>query len=300
MILALNVSTLIFLLIVAAAIIVASWNTGSKLFYVRTALLLIPVVAQIRQVLSATGDLDNYPLFIFLVFFLLRIIGPLLNWHTHLLLKRDIRFFNVLHIATYALLGYVAFDFVRVLALPHIERVAYVNQAFNEPSLFSFTYPIIQLLHVGQAVWITSRSDLDRDSAKDIIFLKVILYTVVVMLIALQLGYIFLARQTVELVMAPVIFLCVFSTIIFVSIQYSAVHNKSINTSSDSLKKEIASLSARENEVLQLIAEGKTDKEISATINISLNTVRTYCKRIYSKLDIKNRTEAANFYHRAS
>jgi len=54
-------------------------------------------------------------------------------------------------------------------------------------------------------------------------------------------------------------------------------------------------LSKRELEVLSCLAVGMTDKEISDKLFISLSTVRTHCKRIYSKLLVKNRAEAANF-----
>jgi DNA-binding NarL/FixJ family response regulator len=52
-------------------------------------------------------------------------------------------------------------------------------------------------------------------------------------------------------------------------------------------------LSKREEEVLALLAKGSLYKEISDTLNISLNTVRTYVHRIYEKLHVQSRTEAA-------
>jgi LuxR family transcriptional regulator, maltose regulon positive regulatory protein len=51
-------------------------------------------------------------------------------------------------------------------------------------------------------------------------------------------------------------------------------------------------LTARELEVLRLIAEGLTYEEIGGRLYISLNTVRTYVKAIYAKLDANNRTKA--------
>lgn len=46
------------------------------------------------------------------------------------------------------------------------------------------------------------------------------------------------------------------------------------------------SLTPREKEVLQLIAEGKTSKEISTLLNVSDHTVETHRKRIMKKLNI--------------
>jgi len=51
-------------------------------------------------------------------------------------------------------------------------------------------------------------------------------------------------------------------------------------------------LTERELEVLCLIAEGLKYEEIAGRLYISLNTVRTYVKSIYSKLNVNNRTRA--------
>src|SRR6266404_1621797 len=51
-------------------------------------------------------------------------------------------------------------------------------------------------------------------------------------------------------------------------------------------------LSAREIEVLQRIAAGKSNKEIGAELLISEGTVKTHVKSIFSKLDVVSRTEA--------
>ncbi|MFW6250018.1 MAG: LuxR C-terminal-related transcriptional regulator [Alkalispirochaetaceae bacterium] len=51
-------------------------------------------------------------------------------------------------------------------------------------------------------------------------------------------------------------------------------------------------LSAREQEVLALIAEGRSNKEIGSALFISLATVKWHSARIYEKLGVKNRTQA--------
>ncbi|HEV3412228.1 MAG TPA: response regulator transcription factor [Puia sp.] len=55
-----------------------------------------------------------------------------------------------------------------------------------------------------------------------------------------------------------------------------------------------SSLSARENEILQLLARGLLYKEISDQLHISTSTVRQHIHRIYEKLHVQNRTEAIN------
>jgi DNA-binding NarL/FixJ family response regulator len=52
------------------------------------------------------------------------------------------------------------------------------------------------------------------------------------------------------------------------------------------LKKEEASLTSREMEVIQLIAEGKANKQIAAELKISIKTVEKHRQRLMEKLNI--------------
>jgi LuxR family maltose regulon positive regulatory protein len=54
----------------------------------------------------------------------------------------------------------------------------------------------------------------------------------------------------------------------------------------------IEPLSERELEVLQLIAEGLSNQEIATRLFLSLHTIKTHTRNIYSKLNAHNRTEA--------
>ncbi len=53
-------------------------------------------------------------------------------------------------------------------------------------------------------------------------------------------------------------------------------------------------LSERELEVLQLIAQGLTNREISERLFLALDTVKGHNRRIYGKLGVKNRAQAVN------
>ena len=53
-------------------------------------------------------------------------------------------------------------------------------------------------------------------------------------------------------------------------------------------------LSARELEVLGLIAAGRSNKEIAAELVIAIGTVKRHTVNIFNKLDVKNRTQAVS------
>ena len=67
------------------------------------------------------------------------------------------------------------------------------------------------------------------------------------------------------------------------------------NHESNSQPKKSANLTARQREVLQLIAEGKTTKEIALTLNVSVKTVEFHKTKIMKELDIHSATEITKY-----
>ena len=57
---------------------------------------------------------------------------------------------------------------------------------------------------------------------------------------------------------------------------------------------ELASLTSREKEILDLLAKGYLYKEIAAELFISIETVKRHIHNIYEKLHVQTRTEALN------
>jgi two-component system, NarL family, response regulator NreC len=57
----------------------------------------------------------------------------------------------------------------------------------------------------------------------------------------------------------------------------------------------LAALSPREHEVLTLIADGRTGKEIAGRLSLSLNTVERHCANIMKKLGLHRRAELIRF-----
>lgn len=58
-------------------------------------------------------------------------------------------------------------------------------------------------------------------------------------------------------------------------------------------------VSKREVEVLELLSRGFNYSEIGKLLAITINTVRTFVRRIYSKLHVHSRSEAVFEAHRA-
>ncbi len=60
---------------------------------------------------------------------------------------------------------------------------------------------------------------------------------------------------------------------------------------------ELAQLTPRELEVLKLIAAGSNNREIAEVLFLSENTVKNYVTNILSRLNLRDRTQAALFAH---
>jgi DNA-binding NarL/FixJ family response regulator len=59
-------------------------------------------------------------------------------------------------------------------------------------------------------------------------------------------------------------------------------------------------LSGRESEVLELLAQGFSDKEIAVRLDIGFTTVRSHVARVFEKLHVRSRVEAATWFVRSS
>jgi DNA-binding NarL/FixJ family response regulator len=57
----------------------------------------------------------------------------------------------------------------------------------------------------------------------------------------------------------------------------------------------VPKLTQREQEVLALVARGKSNKEIASALAIAENTVKNHLKNILEKLHLENRVQAATF-----
>jgi two-component system response regulator DevR len=64
------------------------------------------------------------------------------------------------------------------------------------------------------------------------------------------------------------------------------------------LTDELAQLTAQEQEILMLVAEGKTNEEIASEVFLSDKTVKNYVSSILAKLNLERRAQAAAFVAR--
>ena len=64
------------------------------------------------------------------------------------------------------------------------------------------------------------------------------------------------------------------------------LHDQKMPAGNGALRKKVARLSSRELEVLQLIAEGKANKETAAELGISIKTVEKHRQNLMAKLNI--------------
>ena len=74
-------------------------------------------------------------------------------------------------------------------------------------------------------------------------------------------------------------------------VQFFRKHEPAVETTGG-----LEKLSARENEILRGLAEGRPYKEIADQLQLSVDTVRTYIRRTYEKLHVHSRTEAVVKY----
>jgi DNA-binding NarL/FixJ family response regulator len=53
-------------------------------------------------------------------------------------------------------------------------------------------------------------------------------------------------------------------------------------------------LTERELEVLQLVAAGKTNRQVATDLFVSVGTIKTHVNNVYRKLDAHSRTQAVS------
>ena len=79
--------------------------------------------------------------------------------------------------------------------------------------------------------------------------------------------------------------------IAYVEKMQSHLDESAVVKTAEALPYHIDPLTEREMEVLKLIAEGMSNKEIADHLHITINTVKGYIKNIYQKLGVSRRVQ---------
>lgn len=79
---------------------------------------------------------------------------------------------------------------------------------------------------------------------------------------------------------------------IWVGLKFKTGSKSRYASLSDDQRRKELSISERESEILLLLAEGHSNKEIAEKLFISIHTVKTHSSNLYSKLNARRRTEA--------
>src|SRR5579862_1475257 len=96
----------------------------------------------------------------------------------------------------------------------------------------------------------------------------------------------FLPKQTTSLVLSTAIREVQKGNTFFSPSISKRLHDRKVPAGGGALRKKVARLSSRELEVLQLIAEGKANKETAAELGISIKTVEKHRQNLMAKLNI--------------
>ncbi|MDB5090222.1 MAG: hypothetical protein JWR09_4216 [Mucilaginibacter sp.] len=64
----------------------------------------------------------------------------------------------------------------------------------------------------------------------------------------------------------------------------------------DTTENLLLTLTSKESAILQMIAEGKSNKEIASINFVEVSTIKTHINNIYTKLGLQNRREAILYY----
>jgi len=93
------------------------------------------------------------------------------------------------------------------------------------------------------------------------------------------------------------LFLVLNSFGIYYTLHYIFLNEASTNTTYEQIKDVLAvhEITERESEIVALILESYTNKEIADELYISEGTVKNHIYKIYKKTNVRNRTELVNY-----
>lgn len=126
---------------------------------------------------------------------------------------------------------------------------------------------------------------------KKTVFIFATLIIALLALIQLSKFSIVKGKSSLEYIIAAVAIVFFFVGL-YINKRKNQSKTSSVTSDIDTQKIEDLGLSKREYEVLCKIAKGHSNKEIASLLFVSESTIKTHVSNVYSKLDVKRRTQA--------
>jgi DNA-binding NarL/FixJ family response regulator len=81
---------------------------------------------------------------------------------------------------------------------------------------------------------------------------------------------------------------------------FSEIAREAVTNSNEEIDLESVRLTAREREVVNLVAEGMSNKAIGRVLHISIHTVKSHLRNIMEKLTLHSRLQIATYVHQST
>lgn len=126
----------------------------------------------------------------------------------------------------------------------------------------------------------------------------IILYAVAIAVLTFLLNYMeyrfYIHELSIEfyLIGVALIFASLGAYLAFTFVEKRHKRNVKLNIAISQNSKAETTLSSREKEVLQCISLGLSNQEIADYLNLSISTIKSHSSKLFSKLDVKRRTQA--------
>lgn len=245
--------------------------------------LLIPDLssASLDRVYHIFWDLIGYPAAFLTLFFLFATICQMLNINFNRIRKILVLFF----IAVVSSLSYISFYF----------RIQETNNWLSRYvwALFFEVLPFIQLTFLAYAYYRCTKLKSCEKWMSNFILILFFCYTI----------WHLLSQSPIDLGAWKLMIILPYFMILFLPTVYlyknlqlkipEGSESNNFGTKSIFNNNEL-NFTERENELILLLLEGKSNQEISEELFVSLQTVKNYVSKIYKKAGIKNRVELVN------